>query len=77
MPLRELLAEAGITQAAMAEASGIHAATVDRLSNGHNQPNLATARAICAVLTERLGRVVTVDEAFPIAETGLDGESHD
>lgn len=65
MPLRELLTEACMTQAGIAEASGVHIATVERLVNGHNQPTLATARVICEVLSEALRRPVTVDEAFP------------
>lgn len=78
MPLRELLTEACMTQGGMAEASGVNIATIERLVNNHNQPTLATARAICDVLSERIGRAVSIDEAFPpTVETPLEGESHD
>lgn len=78
MPLSDLLTEACLSQAALANLSDVSQSMICDLLKGNRRPGLDIARKLAEALSFALDRVVTVDDVFPpIAETAHDGESHD
>ena len=73
--LTELMREACITPGYLANAAGLGLATVNEIIG--RTPRIGTAKAICDVLTEQIGRTITVGECFGIVEADVEGESHD
>lgn len=61
LPLRK---EAGLSQAQLAEAAGIHHSYVSLLERELRTPSVHHAIAIADALSQRLGRTVTVVEVF-------------
>jgi len=61
--LATLLAEAGRSQRALAERSGVSPTTINRMANNLTaQVSLGTLDSLCAALGEELGRVVEPGE---------------
>jgi len=61
--LAELRDEAGLSQEALGYRAGIHGVHVNKLENGRvRSPGVATLQALADVLSEALGRQITVDD---------------
>lgn len=64
--LAELRGEAGLTQKALADLSGVPWRTIqDQEAGIFKSPNLTKARALIRVLSKRLRRKITVDDVWP------------
>ena len=64
MALRDVLDEAGISQADLARGLDLNPAFISRLARGECGASMATVRSLLAFLSAQLGRQVTYEEAF-------------
>ena len=62
--LRILRDELGMTQQELAVASDLTVSTVNRIENGHQSPNLATALRLARVLGATIEDLLDIDEEW-------------
>lgn len=66
--LRQHRLEAKLAQDDLAWRAGVRNTTISRIERGVSQPSLGVAQALARVLSEALGRTVSMEDLFPEPE---------